>query len=286
MSVANMVDEADLQFLVDLADEAGRAIMAIYEQRERLQNALKADSSPLTAADLASNEILIKGLSARWPQVPVLSEESVNAFADGEQPPLYWAVDPLDGTKEFIKGNDEFTVNIALVVDGTPQVGVVGAPALGLMYLGALGDVCGFAVRAEKRDINGWTNIRVSGGTQAEATATGAISLPHTDLGRPLRVAMSRSHPSPELADWLKQFESYEGRDIGSSLKFCLVAEGAVDVYPRMGPTCIWDTAAGHAVVTAAGGVVCQPDNSPLTYAEPAKTLNPFFVAWGFANGG
>ena len=265
MSVVKQVDELGLQFLVDLADEAGRAIMAIYSRRESLHSASKADNSPLTDEDLAANDVLVKGLSARWPQIPILSEESVNTFAAGERPPMYWAVDPLDGTKEFIKGNGEFTVNVALVVNGVPELGVVGAPALGLMYVGALGEVCDFSARARRRDDKGWTDIRVSGGV----------------MNRPPRVAMSRSHPSPELADWLKQFESFEGRDIGSSLKFCLVAEGTVDVYPRMGPTCIWDTAAGHAVVAAAGGVVCEPNNSPLTYAEPAKTLNPFFVAWG-----
>jgi 3'(2'), 5'-bisphosphate nucleotidase len=239
-----------------------------------LQSALKVDNSPLTDADLASNDILVWGLATRWPQIPILSEESVNAFSAGEHPPLYWAVDPLDGTKEFIKGNGEFTVNVALVVNGDPQVGVVGAPALGLMYVAAFGQNCDFAARARKRDAQGWTDIKVSG-----------ISLEHLK-NRALRVAMSRSHPSAELADWLKQFESVDGRDIGSSLKFCLVAEGAVDVYPRFGPTCIWDTAAGHALVTAAGGIVSQWDGSPLTYTEPAKTLNPFFIAWGHSDSG
>jgi 3'(2'), 5'-bisphosphate nucleotidase len=198
----------------------------------------------------------------------------VNAFSADEHPPLYWAVDPLDGTKEFIKGNGEFTVNVALVVNGEPQVGVVGAPALGLMYVGAKGDALDFPARARKRDAQGWKDIKVSG-----------VSLDKTNK-RALRVAMSRSHPSAELAEWLKQFESVDGRDIGSSLKFCLVAEGAVDVYPRFGPTCIWDTAAGHALVTAAGGMVRQWDGSPLTYTEPAKTLNPFFIAWGHSDSG
>jgi len=269
MNMVKPMDERGLQYLVDLADEAGSAIMAIYSRRDTLQSARKVDNSPLTDADLASNDILVRGLATRWPQIPILSEESVNAFSAGEQPPLYWAVDPLDGTKEFIKGNGEFTVNVALVVNGDPQVGVVGAPALGLMYVAAFGQTCDFAARASKRDAQGWTDIKVSG-----------ISLEHLK-NRALRVAMSRSHPSAELADWLKQFESVDGRDIGSSLKFCLVAEGAVDVYPRFGPTCIWDTAAGHALVTAAGGVVRQWDGSPLTYADPANTLNPFFVAWG-----
>jgi 3'(2'), 5'-bisphosphate nucleotidase len=245
--------------------------MAVYAKRDQLQHALKNDSSPLTTADLASNEVLVKGLQTQWPHIPVLSEESVNTFAEGEQPKFYWAVDPLDGTKEFIKGNGEFTVNIALVVNGKPQVGVVGAPALGLMYVGAFGDACDFDAHAKKRDDNGWKRIQVSG-----------VSVDR--LGdQALRVAMSRSHPSAELAKWLEQFRAADGRDIGSSLKFCLVAEGAVDVYPRLGPTCIWDTAAGHALVQAAGGVVKQWDGSPLLYSEPAKTLNPFFIAWGHA---
>ena len=269
MGTIKMLDDEDLRYLIALADTAGEAIMAFYEKRDELQHAVKSDTSPLTAADMASNEILVLGLQTRWPHIPILSEESVNTFTNREQPELYWAVDPLDGTKEFIKGNGEFTVNIALVVNGEPQIGLVGAPALGLMYVGALGGVCEFDPQAKKRDADGWKNIRVSGVS---------VNL----LGdQPLRVAMSRSHPSAELEKWLEQFRMVNGRDIGSSLKFCLVAEGAVDIYPRLGPTCIWDTAAGHALVKAAGGKVCQWNNSPLTYAEPSITLNPFFIAWG-----
>ena len=266
-----MLDDADLRYLVALADTAGEAIMEVYEKRDELQHAVKADRSPLTSADLASNEILVLGLQTRWPHIPILSEEGLNTFTNGEQPQFYWALDPLDGTMEFIKGNGEFTVNIALVVNGDPQIGVVGAPALGLMFVGACGDVCEFDAQAKKRDVDGWKNIRVSG-----------ISV---DLlgDQPLRVAMSRSHPSEELDKWLKQFRMVVSRDIGSSLKFCLVAEGAVDVYPRLGPTCIWDTAAGHALVKAAGGNVSQWNDLPLTYAYPSITLNPFFIAWGHA---
>ncbi|MEI7515785.1 MAG: 3'(2'),5'-bisphosphate nucleotidase CysQ [Betaproteobacteria bacterium] len=270
MSLAKLVDEQDYKFLIDLADAAGSVIMAIYSRLDSLHHAQKADNSPLTDADLASNEIVTRGLSARWPQIPILSEETANVFSAEEQPALYWVVDPLDGTKEFIKGNDEFTVNIALVVNGVPEVGVVGAPALGLMYAGAFGDVCDFSARARKRDEKGWDDIRVS----------------DIQIARPLRVAMSRSHPSSELADWLQQFPDYEGRDIGSSLKFCLVAEGVVDVYPRLGLTCIWDTAAGHALVIAAGGTVQNLDGENLTYTKPATTLNPFFVVWGNKSGG
>ena len=264
-----------LQTLVQLADQAGQAIMEIYERESPLQQQQKSDSSPLTEADLAANAILVAGLIAHWPHIPVLSEENTNQFGPQEQPPLYWAVDPLDGTKEFIKRNGEFTVNVALVVDGEPQIGVVGAPAQGLMYVGCAGTQWQGAPLARKRSAAGWVDICVSG------YAPGAHTNADAQTQRPLRVAMSRSHPSPELAAWLAPWGAIEARDVGSSLKFCLVAEGAVDVYPRLGPTCIWDTAAGHALVAAAGGRVCQMDGAPLRYATPAQTLNPFFVVWG-----
>lgn len=269
MNVGKVLDAQGLQYFVDLADEAGKAIMAVCALREGVTNAVKADSSPLTEADLASNAVLLKGWSERWPQIPVLSEESVNTFAEGEKPAFYWADDPLDGTKQFIKDNGEFTVNIALVVDGVPQVGVVGAPALGLMYVGAFGEVFDMVPKAKKRDAKGWKNIQVSG-----------ISVNH--LGdQPLRVAMSHSYPSAELAQWLTQLQWVDSRDIGSSLKFCLVAKGPVDVHPRLGPTCIWDTAAGHAIINAAGGRVEQLSGEHLTYLLPAKTLKTFFIAFG-----
>ena len=247
--------------------------MEIYQRSSPLQQQIKSDSSPLTEADLAANAILVVGLCAHWPHIPVLSEENLNQFAPGEQPPLYWAVDPLDGTKEFIKRNGEFTVNLALVVDGVPQIGLVGVPAQGLLYVGCAGSAWHAAPMSRKRSAAGWEDISVSGyapGTNGDV-----------DAARPLRVAMSRSHPSAELAAWLAPWGLIETRDVGSSLKFCLVAEGAVDVYPRLGPTCIWDTAAGHALVAAAGGRVCQLDGAPLRYTSPAQTLNPFFVAWG-----
>jgi 3'(2'), 5'-bisphosphate nucleotidase len=258
-----------VQTLVHLADQAGQAIMEIYQRNSPVQQARKSDSSPLTEADLAANAILVAGLIAQWPHIPVLSEENLNQFALGERPPVYWAVDPLDGTKEFIKRNGEFTVNLALVVDGEPQIGVVGAPAQGLTYLGCAGSSWYGAPIARKRSAAGWEDIRVSGYS------------PGAHAPRPLRVAMSRSHPSPELAAWLAPWGALEARDVGSSLKFCLVAEGAVDVYPRLGPTCIWDTAAGHALVAAAGGRVCHLNGEDLRYPTPAHTLNPFFVVWG-----
>ena len=268
-----------LQTLIQLADQAGQAIMEIYQRASPLQQQQKSDNSPLTEADLAANAILVAGLKANWPHIPVLSEENINQFGPQDQPPLYWAVDPLDGTKEFIKRNGEFTVNVALVVGGEPQIGVVGAPAQGLMYVGCTGTHWQGAPLARKRSAAGWVDIRVSG--YAPGSSASANGDTHPPAERPLRVAMSRSHPSPELAAWLAPWGAIEARDVGSSLKFCLVAEGAVDVYPRLGPTCIWDTAAGHALAAAAGGRVCQLDGTPLRYATPAQTLNPFFVVWG-----
>ena len=270
-----------LQTLIAFADQAGQAIMEIYQRASPLQQEQKSDDSPLTEADLAANAILVAGLSAHWPHIPVLSEENLNQFGPHEQPPLYWAVDPLDGTKEFIKRNGEFTVNVALVVNGEPQIGVVGAPAQGLMYVGCAGTQWQDAPLARKRSAAGWVDIRISGYAPGARASESANAATHAPAERPLRVAMSRSHPSLDLAAWLAPWGAIEARDVGSSLKFCLVAEGAVDVYPRLGPTCIWDTAAGHALVVAAGGRVCQMDGTPLRYATPAQTLNPFFVVWG-----
>ena len=253
--------------------------MEVYQRESPAQHQIKDDSSPLTEADLAANAILVAGLLARWPDVPVLSEESLNQFGPQEQPPLYWAVDPLDGTKEFIKRNGEFTVNVALVVNGEPQIGVVGAPAQGLMYVGCTGAQWQGAPLARKRCAGVWADIRSAG--HALGARIDAEPIASSDAVRPVRVAMSRSHPSAELAAWLAPLGVIEARDVGSSLKFCLVAEGAVEVYPRLGPTCIWDTAAGHALVVAAGGRVCRMDGAPLRYTTPANTLNPFFVVWG-----
>ena len=264
---AQVCDEEDVQFLIELVDAAGLAIMDIYARRDSLENAVKSDGSPLTQADLVANQILVSGLHQKFPEIPVLSEESRNTFAKGERPQMYWAVDPLDGTKEFIKGNGEFTVNVALVVEGVPQLGLVGAPALGLFYFGLQGFAGDFPSKAQRRDKNGWHDVRVS---EAHSNTTAGVGL---------RVAMSRSHPSTELQKWLTQFPKVDAKDVGSSLKFCLVAEGAVDVYPRFGPTCIWDTAAGHAIVVAAGGRVAQSNGEALMYCEPALTLNPHFIA-------
>jgi 3'(2'), 5'-bisphosphate nucleotidase len=269
MNLEFELKDDDLQYLINLADEAGQAIMEIYSKREEFQQTVKADQSPLTAADMTSNKVILKGLLSRWPNIPILSEESKNTFKQGEQPVMYWAVDPLDGTKEFVKGNGEFTVNVALIENGYPTVGVVSAPALNLMYLGVTATSSSLSCMAGKRIANRWEKIAVSGEIHSRL------------VNRSLRVVISRSHPSKQLETWLSSFEKVESRDIGSSLKFCLVADGTVDIYPRFGPTCIWDTAAGQAVVLAAGGVVKDLSDNFLTYPEPFNVLNPFFLAHG-----
>ena len=242
-----------------IALKAGDAIMAVYARDFSIEE--KDDKSPLTEADKAAHDVIVAGLNALPEGIPVLSEEDSEGFAGADANGRYWLVDPLDGTKEFIKRNGEFTVNIALIENGKPVLGVVVAPALKVSYLAAQG------VGAFKVDSQGQrTPIRV-----ASKPAEGAT----------WRVVGSRSHPSPDLAAWLEKLGSHDMVPMGSSLKLCLVAEGKADVYPRLGPTCLWDTGAAHAVVEQAGGCVETMVGQPLSYAKPRKTLNPYFVVWG-----
>jgi 3'(2'), 5'-bisphosphate nucleotidase len=230
-----------------IALKAGEAIMAIYGREFTVEE--KEDKSPLTEADQAANDIIVAGLEALPQAIPVLTEEAVEAFTGADAQGRYWLVDPLDGTKEFIKRNGEFTVNIALIEQGRPVLGVVYAPALNVTYLGAEG--------------------------------VGAFKVAEHRAGKPWRVVGSRSHASQDTLDWLQPLGEYELVPMGSSLKLCLVAEGAADLYPRLGPTCLWDTGAAHAVVNAAGGAVETPDGLVLSYANTAETLNPWFVVYG-----
>jgi 3'(2'), 5'-bisphosphate nucleotidase len=242
-----------------LAREAGAAIMDIYKKDFAIYD--KSDNSPLTEADLAAHHILVNGLSAMQPAYPVLSEESdeqVKTERLGWS--TYWLIDPLDGTKEFIKKNGEFTVNIALICDGEPVFGVVYAPALDVMYLGALGKG---AMKQEGAEV---------------AVPITVSAVPDTETG--WRVVGSRSHQSDEFKEFMKCLPGADIVAMGSSLKLCLIAEGAADLYPRLGFTSEWDTAAAHAVVLAAGGqVLALPSLQPLTYNQHSDSLlNPFFV--------
>jgi 3'(2'), 5'-bisphosphate nucleotidase len=245
-----------------VAREAGSEILRIYGSAT-VQVELKDDQSPLTAADRAAHEVIVRGLRALTPGVPVWSEESAEIpYAERAGWPRFWLVDPLDGTREFIKRNGEFTVNIALVEQHSPVLGVVHVPALGRDYFGA--DQLG-AFRAD------------AGGAARRIQV-------RRPAARPPRIAGSRSHGGDSLQAFLAAVGPHELVSMGSSLKFCLVAEGAADVYPRLGPTAEWDTAAAQAVVEAAGGAVVDLAGAPLRYNRHARVLNPHFVAYGDAD--
>ena len=243
--------------ITDIAITAGRAILEIYQQDFQVTH--KEDRSPLTQADLASHRVIRDALAQLTPTVPLLSEESAEIdFSVRAAWPEYWLVDPLDGTKEFVNRNGEFTVNIALVRGSQPVLGVVHVPVTGVTYAGVVG--------------NGATR-QVAGGRPEPIRAR----VPCID---PVRVVGSRSHANPRLVHLLEPLGDYELVSMGSSLKFCLLAEGKADLYPRLGPTSEWDTAAAHAVVAAAGGQIVTLDNCPLQYNQKASLLNPEFIVF------
>ncbi|MDT8878321.1 3'(2'),5'-bisphosphate nucleotidase CysQ [Halomonas saccharevitans] len=258
MSSAQLLNDVER-----IAKDAGQAIMAVYARDFSIEE--KADKSLLTEADKAAHEFIVAGLNALPESIPVLSEEHTEGFDGPDADGRYWLVDPLDGTKEFIKRNGEFTVNIALIEHGKPVLGVVVAPALDVSYLAAEG-VGSFKVAWGEGQSGEREPISVTG-KPAEGAAW--------------RVVGSRSHPSPDLAEWLEKLGAHKMVPMGSSLKLCLIAEGAADVYPRLGPTCLWDTGAAHAVVEQAGGRVETLERQPLSYATPEQHLNPYFVVWG-----
>ncbi|MDJ0698451.1 MAG: 3'(2'),5'-bisphosphate nucleotidase CysQ [Woeseiaceae bacterium] len=247
-----------LEPVVAMAVEAGDAILEVYATDFDVQN--KADESPLTQADLASHNRIVAGLGALTPEIPIISEESgLPDFATRSAWAQYWLIDPLDGTKEFVNRNGEFTVNIALIEDHRPILGVVHVPVQKKTYVGCKG--AGSTVRSPGSDPRA---IRV-----AESS---------TD---PVRVVGSRSHRGASLDAYLEQLGDYDMVPMGSSLKFCIVAEGGADIYPRLGPTSEWDTAAAQAVVEQAGGVVLQLDGTPLSYNAKDDILNPYFMVVG-----
>lgn len=238
-----------------IALEAGALIMAIYARGAAAR--LKEDRSPVTEADEAAEVLILERLAAECPGIPVVAEESAARGVVPQTGDRFILVDPLDGTKEFLNRNGEFTVNIALVADGVPVAGCVYAPAAEALYAG------------------GDTAWRALGGTR-----TSIRTRPYPAAG--LTALCSRSHPDPASEAFLARFPVAERREAGSSLKFCRVAEGGADVYPRFGPTMEWDVAAGHAVLAAAGGRVVMPDGSPFRYGKHEAGLrNEAFVAWG-----
>jgi 3'(2'), 5'-bisphosphate nucleotidase len=245
-----------LEHVVNIAHLAGVAIMEVYRSGESGEIS-KADSSPLTLADLAAHRIIVAELAKLTPGIPVLSEEAADIpYSERSLWCRFWLVDPLDGTKEFIKRNGEFTVNIALIENGKPMLGVVYAPALDVSYYGLQG--AGAFMR--------------HGGAAAQPIA----AKPHV-AGASIKVVASRSHSDARTEALLKQLGNYECISMGSSLKLCLVAEGVANFYPRLGRTMEWDTAAAHAVVNAAGGIVCDRSGLALHYNKP-DLHNPEFM--------
>jgi len=258
-------DGMDLKSLVEpivaLAEDAGRAILEVYSTDFEVQ--AKDDASPLTQADLASHRWIDAGLKALTPDIPIISEESgLPDFDERRAWRRYWIVDPLDGTKEFVNRNDEFTVNIALVEDGQPVLGVVRVPVLEKTYVGCRG------LGAQRRD-----------GDQDPVSIKVAA---HS--GNPVRIVGSRSHRGKSLDAFLQRVGDHDMVPMGSSLKFCVIAEGRADVYPRLGPTSEWDTAAAQAVVEQAGGSVVTLDGKPMKYNQKADILNPHFCVIGAAD--
>lgn len=254
-----------LGLLVDLALAAGQEIMA--ERASRSGWELKPDGSVVTLADLASERIIVAGLEAEFPGLPIVAEERVSS---GVLPvdigDRFFLVDPLDGTREYVDGRAEFTVNIALVENGVPAMGVVIAPALGEGFAGL--DKRAWTFRIGDKDLVDLRPVRAR--------------------PRPARLAavVSRSHATPETLRFLEQFEISDQMSYGSSLKLCKVAEGVADIYPRLGRTMEWDIAAGDAILRAAGGSVTTLDGKPLRYGKSAQAsdhpfANPSFVAFG-----
>jgi 3'(2'), 5'-bisphosphate nucleotidase len=250
--------QALLQQIEQIALAAGDIIMHIYQKDFAVD--VKTDHSPLTEADTQASAYIVQQLRQHYPHISVLSEES-SEFFDGNAPlQEYFLVDPLDGTKEFIKKNGEFTVNIALIQQGRAVLGVVYAPAMQQMYSAAQGLGAFKSLPAPRKPI------------QVQPCQ------------QPVRVMVSRSHLDENTSQFLQQFVSPDGVPpvtipMGSSFKLCKIAEGEADIYPRFGPTSLWDTAAAQAVLEQAGGVVVDLQGQPLQYGNPAKILNPSFIA-------
>jgi 3'(2'), 5'-bisphosphate nucleotidase len=255
-----MLDQIEMKTLIDIAKEAGTAIMSIYNQDYDIE--LKDDRSPLTLADRESNKIIISSLTKQYPQIPYISEETKQTpYERRKHWEYHWLIDPLDGTKEFIKKNDEFTVNIALINKSTPVLGLIYIPAKDTIY---------YAIQNQ-----GSKKI-------IKDSEPAAIKAKKTADPKKLIVVGSRSHANSELMDLIeskkKQYDEVELISAGSSIKFCLVAEGLADIYPRTGPTMEWDTAAGHAIVSESGKQVLKfNSDDPLTYNKQ-NLLNDWFI--------
>ena len=247
-----------LKDTIRLSIQAGDEILEIYNSEFSIET--KDDQSPLTTADLASHNCLVAGLEKLSPKLPILSEESAYLpYSERKQWETYWLIDPLDGTKEFIKRNGEFTVNVALIRGNQPILGVVYVPVSGICYSAA-------------ENIGAWKQSR-----DQQPQAISVLK----QATQPLTVVGSRSHQTEELANYLSKLGQHELVSMGSSLKLCLVAEGKADLYPRIGLTSEWDTAASQCIVEQAGGKVTDLKGQVLAYNTKEEYLNPYFLVFG-----
>ncbi len=259
-----MTDHKQLiQSLLPICEQASQAIMAVYENDDfSIQH--KQDDSPVTAADMAAHRVIKQGLDALTPSIPQLSEEDASIpFDKRKQWDSFWCIDPLDGTKEFIQRNDEFTINIALIKDHRPILGIIYVPVTKTAYWGST-------------DLGAWKQVNNRPAAQIRSRP----------LTQELIIAASRRHGQEANEDLLKSihhhFNKVKNRGIGSSLKMCLIAEGIADFYPRLFPTSEWDTAAAQAIVEAAGGRLVDANNlCPLTYNQKESLINPYFYVCG-----
>ncbi len=249
--------------IIEISKCAGKEILAVYNDKDGFGIETKSDDSPVTKADIAANKVIVEMLEKLTPEIPVLTEEtSLVPFSERQHWSRYWIVDPLDGTKEFINRNNEFTVNIALIEKHSPVLGVVYVPVTDVTYVGVLGQGAQKLEGKNRQDIN----CRSLNGT-----------------GNGIEVVASKRHLSEETQRFIDAIEADLGKvttkSVGSSLKFCLLAEGLADVYPRFAPTSEWDTAAAQAVLCAAGGKVLKRDMNELDYNAKENILNPDFFA-------
>jgi 3'(2'), 5'-bisphosphate nucleotidase len=268
MLVKRIVDGAAaiglMEPLTTLVVRAGEAILAVNRAAMRVDG--KQDGSPVTEADLAADHVIAEGLAQLAADIPTLSEERTQLAS----PPFhgsFFLIDPLDGTKEFVAGRDEFTVNLALVTEGVPLLGIVSAPALGLLWRGIVG--------------HGAERVRFDGPIVGAAEPIRSRKLPKP--GEPWIAAVSRSHGDPRSEAFIDDRPNAERKICGSAVKFGRIAEGSADIYPRFGPTCEWDVGAGCAVVTAAGGKVTDGKGGELRFGQRGDTgfIIPEFIAWG-----
>lgn len=239
--------------LINIIYKAGNVVMLEYQNQSGYE--LKDDNSPITKADLKSHRIIVENLMKVFPNFPILSEESCKSFLLKNPDDAFWCIDPIDGTKEFIDKNGEFTINIALILKKKPVLGLVLLPASNTLYY-AIKSKGSFKIKNNKKK----------------------MIFTKKNIKKPI-FAVSRSHINIKTKQYLEKFESYSIKKVGSSVKLCLVAEGEIDCYPRLGPTSIWDIAAGHCILNEAGGKIFDEKNNLLKYDVSNSYLNNNFVA-------